>query len=340
MWSLVTETKKGLDNLTEAPPLTIDAQYTAGFSWARQYAFRVTKKLGEEFWLGMSVEGPQTTLGGKIQNDTTLIGAPGTGGGLFNPTANYSFNETPDFVVKAAIEPGFGHYEIFGVVSTFRARLFPCGASSATNPCSVDGSTKPSAVGATNDTRVGGGVGANARWSLFSKKLDLGFHILGGDGVGRYGTTGLADVTVRSDGTLAPIHSYQSLGVIEVHPTNKLDIYAYGGGEYDGRTAYVNALGQGVGYGSRLLSNAGCRTEPAPGNQNTPGSLSNCQGDTRNIIEGTLGFWYRFYKGNKGTLQFGSQYSYVTRNTWSANAGGDPHGIENMFFTSFRYYLP
>ena len=38
-------------------------------------------------------------------------------------------------------------------------------------------------------------------------------------------------------------------------------------------------------------------------------------------------------------MQWGPQYSYVVRNTWSG-AGGQPHGVENMFFTSFRYYLP
>src|SRR5581483_10960878 len=43
MWSLVTETKHGVDNRTEALPMTIDAQYTVGFSWARQYGFRVAK---------------------------------------------------------------------------------------------------------------------------------------------------------------------------------------------------------------------------------------------------------------------------------------------------------
>jgi hypothetical protein len=32
MWSLVTETKHGMDNRTEALPMTIDPQYTAGFS--------------------------------------------------------------------------------------------------------------------------------------------------------------------------------------------------------------------------------------------------------------------------------------------------------------------
>ena len=33
MWSLVTETNKGVENRTEATPLTIDAQYNVGFSW-------------------------------------------------------------------------------------------------------------------------------------------------------------------------------------------------------------------------------------------------------------------------------------------------------------------
>ena len=48
MWSLVTETSKGLDNRTEVLPQTIDAQYTAGFSWARQYGmrFRQEERLG------------------------------------------------------------------------------------------------------------------------------------------------------------------------------------------------------------------------------------------------------------------------------------------------------
>ncbi len=35
MWSLVTETRKGLENRTEATPLQIDAQYVAGMSWDR-----------------------------------------------------------------------------------------------------------------------------------------------------------------------------------------------------------------------------------------------------------------------------------------------------------------
>ena len=106
MWSLVTETRKGMDNRTEALPMTIDPQYHVGFSWARQYGFRVTRDFGDKMWLGLSVENPQTTFAAHGNSSNFLIGAPGTAGGLFNPTANYSFNSAPDFVVKAAFEPG------------------------------------------------------------------------------------------------------------------------------------------------------------------------------------------------------------------------------------------
>ncbi len=255
MWSLVTETRKGVDNRTEALPMTIDAQYHVGFSWARQYGFRVAKDFGDKVWLAFSVENPQTTFAAHGNASNFLLGAPGTAGGLYNPTANYSFNSAPDFIVKAAFEPGWGHYEVFGVVSQFRDRVFPNGTAAT-----------PSAAGAFNDSRVGGGIGANARGSLFHKHVDVGLHFLGGDGVGRYGTTGLPDATVRPDGTLALVRAYQALGTLEWHSA-KWDIYTNAGGEYAARTAYLNSAGKGVGYGSTLFSNAGCSTETLPGQQ-------------------------------------------------------------------------
>jgi len=44
-------------------------------------------------------------------------------------------------------------------------------------------------------------------------------------------------------------------------------------------------------------------------------------------------------------VQYGVQYSYAVKNTWRAtDASGEgsftPHAINNMVFTSFRYYLP
>src|SRR5689334_9320302 len=95
MWSLVTETTKGLDNRSEALPMTIEPQYTVGFSWARQYGFRVTKTFSNEVWLGFSVENPQTIFAAHGNASNFFFGAPGAGGGLYNPTANYSFNSAP-----------------------------------------------------------------------------------------------------------------------------------------------------------------------------------------------------------------------------------------------------
>ena len=353
MWSLVTETKKGVDNRSEALPMTIDAQYTAGFSWARQFGFRVAKNLNNKVWLAFAVENAQTTLGGHGSTTNFLLGQQGAGGGLYNATANYSYNPTPDFVFKAAFEPGWGHYEIFGVVTDFRDRVFPLGAA-----------TKPSAKGAFNDSALAGGIGANMRGTLH-KHYDVGLHFLGGNGIGRYGSVGLTDAIARPDGVLVPLRNYQALGTLEWHST-RLDIYANVGGEYESRDWFLNSSKKPVGYGSPMFDNSGCNTETAPAATTTtvatstggtatvpvpgavgtpltngfnPGGLSKCNGDTRNLIEGSIGFWYRFYNGPKGRLQWGPQYSYISRNTWRGT-GSDPSAIENMFFTSFRYYLP
>ena len=356
MWSLVTETKTGLQNRTELPPLTIDPQYNVGFSWARQYGFRVVKNFNEnKFALGFSVEGPQTTFGGRgVPNGSFFINAPGASGGLFNafdPTG-YTVNVSPDFIIKAAADPGWGHYELFGVVSTYRARVYPCGAVAAAASC--NGVTGPSAAGAFNDSRTGGGVGANFRGPVFGKHGDLGVHVLGGDGVGRYSSAQMADVTVRPNSTLAPIRGGSALGTLELHPSPKLDVYVNYGIEYAYRTWYNTSTTVGgvttissVGYGSPFANNSGCSTEVPPGNQNTPNLAPKpCAGDPRNVQEGTIGFWHKPYQGPKGGLRWGIQYSYLVKNTWSGNnntpaaVGLQPKAIDNMVFTSFRYYLP
>lgn len=357
MWSLVTETKKGLQNRTELPPMTIDSQYNVGFGWARQYGFRITKSFsGEKFVIGVAAEGPQTTFGGRgIASGTFFINAPGASGGLFNAfdSTGYTVNMAPDFIIKAAVDPGWGHYELFGIISTFRSRVYPCGAVAAAVVC--NGATGPSATSAFNDSRIAGGLGAHVRGPLFRKYGDFGIHILGGDGVGRYGSAQLADVTARPNGTLAPIRGGQALGTVELHPSPRMDVYLNYGLEYAFRAWYDTSATLGgiatvksVGYGSPYFNNSGCGTEVLPGNQNSPGAPSNstCNGDIRNVQEATLGFWHKVYQGPKGGLRWGMQYSHLVKNTWSGNnntpgsVGLQPSAVNNMIFTSFRYYLP
>ena len=148
---------------------------------------------------------------------------------------------------------------------------------------------------------------------------------------------------------MAPIRGGQELTTFELHPTAKLDVYLNYGIEYAFRTWYDTSNGlttKSVGYGSPFFNNSGCGTEVPPGGVGAPGAGGTCNGDLRNVQEGTIGFWQRFYKGPKGTVQWGLQYSYLVKNTWSGNnntptaIGQQPKAIDNMFFTSFRYVLP
>jgi len=358
MWSLVTEDRKGIENRQENLPLMIDPQYIVGWAWQRAYGFRVVKNFGDKFAVAAAVEGPQTTAGGRGFPANFFFNANGQGGGLLNgfDATGYTINKAPDFLVKAALDPGWGHYEVVGILSDFRNRIYPCGVLSVTLPAGC--ATATAVTGAFNDSRVGGGVGFFARLPIVAKKVDLVGHFQGGDGIGRYSSAQLSDVTARPDGSLAPVRSAAWLGMLELHPSPKFDFYAYGGGEYAARTAYIftNAAGHavGVGYGSPLFNNSGCSTETFPTTGATPqgpGGSGTCAGDVHNVIEGTLGFWHNMYTGPKGRLRWGIQYSYLTKIGWSGDAttgiappativSQRPKAVDNMVWTSFRYYLP
>ena len=333
-WDLAAETTRGLERGTEILPATIDAQYEAGFVWTRQYSFRVTKDFGNKFFAGISVENAET-LNPAGQNLPTnlLIGSGGAGGGHYNPNANYSFNYAPDLVAKIAVEPGWGHWELFGIQRTFRDRIYPTTGTPY------------------NNTVVGGGVGGGFRGPLFDKKVTIGLKGLYGEGVGRYGSSTIADVTIRPDGTLSPLHGFSALSTVELNPTKRLMMYFNYGGDYIGRD-FATSGGKEVGYGAYTADMSGCLIEPAstssfPGSDpTTPGNSTNgCKGNNKDVQEFTAGYWYNFYSGPKGRLRQGIQYSLIRRDLWSGNGGilnpdGGAHGDDNMVFTSFRYYVP
>jgi multidrug efflux pump subunit AcrA (membrane-fusion protein) len=360
MWSLVTETKQGLTNRTEALPQTIDPNYVPGFSWERQWGFRVAKEIvPKTLWFGVSAENPELlNLGGTANGNYLLLaGSFGTNGGLYNgggtitysgnePTvgaaANYSFNLAPDMIAKIAFEPKFGgHYELYGLASFFQYRVY----TGVTNKYSQNATTLAvtdtiTYTGAYNDSTVGGAVGGSMRFPVFQKKLDVGLKGLYGDGTGRYGDSTLPDGTYGGDGRLKLLHNYSALGTLELHATPRLDVYANYG--TDGVFRDYSNVGTGhYGYGNYAFSNTGCATQPAPASTsgfapNTPGS---CAANTRDVQEFVIGYWYDFYKGPLGRLRQGIQYSNAVRNVFSG-VGATPQATENMFWTSFRYYLP
>ncbi|HEX5235458.1 MAG TPA: hypothetical protein VFW25_09020 [Silvibacterium sp.] len=325
MWSLATETTQGLENGTEILPGTIDSQYTAGFVWARQYGFRVAKDFGNKFWIGASAENPQTLPGGSSPTNQVL-GQAGNGGGLYNLNANYSYNLAPDMIAKIAWEPGWGHYELFGIARFFRNRVYP--------------NAPTSAAGAYNDSTVGGGIGGSLRVPLASKKITFGLKGLYGDGTGRYGDSTIGDITFKPDGQISLLHNFSALETLEFNPNKRFNIYTNYGGDYVGRDIQGTS-----GYGLYTAKMSGCATEPVPGGTFSPATPANCAGNTKDVQEATTGYWFFLYSGPKGRLRQGIQYSYFTRNLWSGtgiptNPAGGAKGTDNIFETSLRYYLP
>ncbi len=113
------------------------------------------------------------------------------------------------------------------------------------------------------------------------------------------------------------------------------------GGTWGGHWAAPSAAA--VGYGSRLLNNSSCNTTSNPGfNGSSTGYYpgGSCGAQTRDVQEFTGGYWYDIYKGDRGRLRQSIQYGYAVREGWSGASGIGAKGIDNMFWTSFRYYLP
>ena len=362
-WSLATENGKGIspdDDLgrtNDARPRVIDPSYSVGFVFARQYGLRLTKTFGDKVAFAVAIENPQATLSSHGNAANYLLGEDGASNS-YNTTATYSFNPAPDLIAKVAFDPGIGHYEVFGLLDRFTGRAFPCAESLSTTvggvttvtvgpncPAVTDAGT---AVGAFSNSKEGGGLGASARWQI-ANRVTFGLKGFGGSGVGRYGPASLPDVSINGDGTIHLVKNLMGLSTLEFKVTKKFDIVGYGGVEYAARSFSVDQLtGKDIGYAYPTENNTGCYTETAPGGGGfTPGTLADCTADSRAVIEGTVGFWYKFYNGTRGKFQFGAMYSYLTRNTWAGYGGLpagtnglDPHGIDNMIFTSFRYYLP
>jgi hypothetical protein len=313
--------------------------------------------------------------------------------------SNYSFNYAPDVMVKLALDPGWGHYEVIGIAGFAHETVYPGEttngnlyggitdvAASAAAGSTVLAAPALTSAGAYGNSITVGGVAASFRVPL-TKFVSFGAKGLYGPGVGRYGDSTLADVTANYNGDLVPIHNTSGLGTLEINPSNKFVLYFNAGIDYAARVDFANAnsttLGApsaifcpttagafacttkptdadiaaggawgatwkapsaaAVGYGSRALSNSACNTLAAPGyNGSSTGYYpgGSCGAQNRDIQEYTAGYWWDLYRGDRGRFRQSIQYSYTERQGWSGASGIGAKGIDNMFWTSLRYYLP
>jgi hypothetical protein len=321
-WSFVTAEKSGMLPRQENIPLTIDGQYVPGFDWLRVPQIRLVKNFGDALSVGISAENPAaqvsaTTTAPATANldNNSYYSMPGASN-AYASTTNVTTDYLPDLVAKAALDPGWGHYELFGLTRWFRSRYTVTGEQD-------------------NQVSHAYGMGGNTLLPLIPKLLEFQASFLTGTGIGRYGSTGEPDATINpTTGALQPLHGYHALAGLLLHPAPSWTVFAYGGIEHvSDRTFDVAQLVAGApvtygyGYGNPLFSNAGCETE----------GVGTCTANTSSITSGTLGSWWKFYEGALGNMQLGVTDTYLRRSIF-AGVGGEPTANMNIAEVSFRYY--
>jgi hypothetical protein len=342
-WSLLTQNQVGITPRKENIPLTIDANYVVGFNYVRQWQIRAVQEFGPGVSLGVSIENPATIFGGSIATAPTGVGGAFASGGIVNGIivnfaniaggggflngVTVTTDQAPDIIEKAAFDPGWGHYEIFGLQRFFTDNTLNCFGGCVAGSTVMNGTT-------ANKTATGAGVGGSVLLPLIPKYLEFTGSILYGRGIGRYGAGQLPDVTIAADGSLTPLVGLAAMVGLIAHPWEGLDVYAYAGLEQ----VNANFFSVGTtlfGYGNPGFSNVGCTiVTPSSFGGVTP---TNCIGNNRRLSDLTVGFWQNVYKGNYGRAAVGAQYEYIKREVF-AGLGGAPSTDDNIILTSIRYY--
>jgi len=310
-WSLLTTDRVGIIPRQENIPLTIDAQYVVGFNWSRNPQLRVVEDFCDhKVSLGLSVESPQAILSGITAPNSFDINATNSAsGGLFNSANSYTSDFAPDIIGKAAFDPGWGHYEVFGITRFFHDYVM--------NQATAIAGWTP-AYG--NNTAVGYGGGAAMILPICPEKLDFQANFMVGQGIGRYGSAQLPDIAFEPNGEIKPLSEITAMVGAIAHPEKTWDVYLYGGYEGVERTNYQvgSSYAPSIGYGDFTLYTG--------------------QEQTQDVWQIQGGFWKRIYQGPWGKVQIGLSDSVTTRQAFSNSVGQAQHAVENIVMTSFRFY--
>ena len=318
-WSLLTMNKKGIVPRQENTPLTIDAQYVPGFTWTRNPQVRLVKDFGSMVSAGLSVEAPQAIItggglpSGSSANYTYRLFNPANFADVTSTTNNsnmagsMSLDEYPDIVAKVAVDPGFGHWEAYGLGRFFTDRTLVNGSRS-------------------NETTFGWGVGGAVLLPVVPKYLEFQGSFLAGKGIGRYGSAQFSDAVVNPiSGKLDPISGVMALVGLVAHPNDRLDIYGYAGMEQMSQKGVFNAGAFTAGFGNPAYAPQSLIQE------GSTASSSLVQASTSEQF--TIGAWYSFYKGKYGLMRLGLSDSYTRLRIFNL-----PSENMNVVMMSLRYY--
>lgn len=331
-WSLVTMFKEGLIPRKENIPIVIDAQYLPGFDFLRTPEIRIVKDWDKKVWLGLEASSPQAIFGGNLDGTPVAFGAPPAtiitsfpcNSNLNNALLNSgkaqgcTLDFMPDFSAKLAVDPGWGHYEIFGLARGFRDRVSLPGVA-GTNQ---------------NNETFGYSGGGGAILPIWGDKLQLQANVLYGQGIGRYDAAQLPDFTVAGgigNADVAALTGFSVMGGITSHNAiPQLDLYAYAGENH-----VFNHVTNGNGFGDGIINNTQCFVNPG-----LAGQPANCAAEINDVWQVTGGFWHSLYDGDKGKAVWGMQDSFTVDTTPIPAAGkGDKESASlNTAMMVFRFY--
>jgi hypothetical protein len=291
----------------------------------------------EQVFTGTGAIGNNGSLNGLIVNWANAGNSFLSAGGF----ATFNTETAPDIIGKIAFDPGFGHFEAFGLLRFFTDSVFTCSPAfvSAAGVCATTGAAGVANVGsASSQVTTGEGVGGSVLLPVIPKFLDVQASALYGKGIGRYGAaSAIPDVVVASDGTLSPITALHVLVGAVAHPVPGLDIYGYAGMEKASDNLFLSAAGL-TGFGNSTVVNTGCAI--TTGASFSGLGASNCAAINREVDMATIGFWQNLLKGSYGRVAAGLQYEFIRRKSFDTipGNGGAVWTDDNVFLTSLRYY--
>ena len=317
-YSLLTPGRKGIspENRNIFLTYNLDPSFQLGLVWTRAMQFRVAFHADSDLTLGLSLENPDLYGG---MNEVTFPSAYNVllGFQIDEGGSSTAPNVIPDVIGKLALDSGDLHLEAAGLLSEFNVDYLLTGQGGTNIP------------GPPFDEASAWGFGAELNLSLGSPDFRLvatNFYSYGG---GRY-MDGLGpDFVIHAEGgplwtlSIQPVVSFGGVyGVeTELSPDTRLAGY-FGFAQFDPSYQVDD-------------------TASLPNRYDGFGGPNSSNGDNHYMREFTLDFSKDIWKTDAhGTLQWGIQYSFVSRTPDFVAAGAPAWADGNMLFTNVKYILP
>ena len=165
---------------------------------------------------------------------------------------------------------------------------------------------------------TGGGASVNIRVNATPSTRILGEAAVG-SGMGRYIGGLVPDAAFSSDGSISLIDTTSWVGAVERTLTPRVSVAGYYSGVKAEDNYFADRDGRFIGFGF-------------------PGSSTS---NNRSIREFTLTGAYQIVRTpDRGSAQFNTQVSWLTREPWSTPASGLSSAKSFMFLAQVRYNLP